>query len=311
MPAKRVVIAGGSGFVGRRLTRRLLSRKDLVTVLSRRPLEARSGLPENVRIAGYTPTEDGPWFDELSRTDAVVCLAGEPVVGVRWSDAKKKEFEASRVAACATLVRAIERLPEAERPKVLVGASGVGFYGAHGPDEAIDETHQAGSDYMAHLAKRWEEALEPASALGVRVVHVRFGIVLGKGGGALQVMARPFRMHVGGPIGSGKQMVSWIHIDDACGLIMLAIDRDDLKGPVNATSPNAVNMDRFAEAIGIILHRRSYLRVPDAAVRALFGEGAEPLLTGQRVVPRVAEKLGYDFAYPELLPALESILGPN
>jgi uncharacterized protein (TIGR01777 family) len=124
-------------------------------------------------------------------------------------------------------------------------------------------------------------------------------------------MARPFRLHVGGPLGSGKQMVSWAHIDDACGIILFAIDHDELKGPVNVTSPNPVNMAAFAEAIGIILHRRSYLRVPEGAVRALFGEGAEPLLTGQKVLPKVAENLGYEFEYPELLPALESVLGPD
>jgi uncharacterized protein (TIGR01777 family) len=309
--AKRIVIAGGSGFLGRRLVRRLLARKDLVTVLSRQPVAARASLPEGVRIAGYTPTEEGPWFDELARTDAVVSLAGAPVVGVRWTAAKKKDFETSRIDGCATLVRAIERLPAAHRPKVLVGASGVGFYGAHGPDEEVDETSGPGRDYMALLAKRWEEALEPAEALGVRIVHARFGILLGKGGGALEKLARPFRLHVGGPVGSGKQIVSWAHIDDACGLVLFAIDHDELKGPVNVTSPNPVNMDGFAEALGIILHRRSYLRVPESAVRALFGEGAEPLLTGQKALPRVAERLGYEFDYPELLPALESILGPD
>jgi uncharacterized protein (TIGR01777 family) len=309
--AKRIVITGGSGFLGRRLARRLLARKDLVTVLSREPLDARAALPEGVRIAGYTPNQEGPWFDELARTDAVVSLAGSQVVGVRWTAAKKKEFEASRIDGCATLVRAIERLPQAHRPKVLIGASGVGFYGAHNPEEEIDETSGPGRDYMSLLAKRWEEALAPAAALGVRVVHTRFGILLGKGGGALEKMARPFRLHVGGPVGSGKQMVSWAHIDDACGMILFAIDHDELKGPVNVTSPNPVNMAAFAEAIGVILHRRSYLRVPEGAVRALFGEGAEPLLTGQKVLPKVAENLGYEFEYPELLPALESVLGPD
>jgi uncharacterized protein (TIGR01777 family) len=309
--AKRIVITGGSGFLGRRLARRLLARKDLVTVLSRRPVPARGALPDGVRIAGYSPTEEGPWFDEIARTDAVVSLSGEPVVGVRWTPAKKKEFEASRIGAGKMLVQAIERLPAAHRPRVLVGASGVGVYGARGPDDDIDETTEPGRDYMALLAKQWEEALAPAEALGVRVVHTRFGIILGKGGGAIEKMARPFRLHVGGPVGSGKQMVSWVHIDDACGIILLAIDNPETKGAVNVTSPNPVNMDRFAESIGIILHRRSYLRVPEGAVRAMFGEGADPLLTGQKVLPKAAERLGYEFEYPDLLPALESVLGPD
>jgi len=311
VPAKRIVVPGGSGFVGRRLVRRLHARKDLVTVLSRDPVASRVVVPEGVRVAGYSPNQEGPWFDELARTDAVVSLAGEPVVGVRWTAARKKEFEASRIGAAEILVKALERTVENHRPKVLVGASGCGFYGPRDPEEVVDETTGPGRDYLALLAKRWEEALDRATALGVRVVHARFGIVLGKGGGALEKMARPFRMHVGGPIGSGKQMMPWVHIDDACGMIMFAIDNEQLKGPMNVTAPNPVAMDKLAEGIAIILHRRSYLRVPEGAVRALFGEGAEPLLTGQRALPRVAEKLGYEFEYPELLPALESVLGPD
>ena len=311
MTAKRIVIAGGSGFIGRRLARRLLARKDLVTVLSRNPVAARSGLPDAVRIAGYTPNAEGPWFDELAKTDAVVNLSGEQVVGVRWTAAKKKEFEDSRIGTGQMLVKAIERIPEQHRPKVVVGASGVNYYGARGPNEEMDESGTPGRDYMALLAQRWEEALAPATALGVRVVRGRFGFVLGRGGPAIEKMARPFRMHVGGPIGSGKQFVSWVHIDDLCGMILMAIDKDDLFGPMNVTSPNPVTMEQLAEGIGIILHRRSYLRVPEGAVKALFGEGAEPLLTGQRVVPKVAVSMGYEFEYPELIPALESVLGPD
>jgi uncharacterized protein len=311
VPAKRIVIAGGSGFVGRRLVRRLLARKDLVTVLSRNPVAARSALPDTVRVAGYTPKADGPWFDELAKTDVLVNLAGEQVVGVRWTPVKKKEFEDSRIVAGQTLVKGLERTAEQHRPKVLVSASGVNYYGPHGPDEALDEQAPPGRDYMALLAQRWEESVVPANALGVRVVRTRFGFVLGRGGPAVQKLARPFRMHVGGPIGSGKQMVSWVHIDDVCGMILMAIDKPELIGPMNVTSPNPVNMEQLAEGIGIILHRRSYLRVPEGAVKALFGEGAEPMLTGQRVLPKVAEAMGYEFEYPELLPALEQVLGPD
>jgi hypothetical protein len=309
--AKRIVIAGGSGFIGRRLVRRLLARKDLVTVLSRDPVASRSRLPEGARIAGYSPTTEGPWFEELGHTDAVVSLAGEQLVGVRWSESKKKEFEASRVMANEVLVRAIERVPEQHRPKVLVGASGAGYYGPRRPDEEIDETSPAGRDYVALLADKWEKAVARAETLGVRVVHTRFGVVIGKGGEAIEKMARPFRMHVGGSIGSGHQIVPWVHIDDVCGIIMLAIDNEEAKGPINTTSPNSATMDELTNAIGLVLHRRSYLRVPEGAVRALFGEGAEPLLTGQRVLPRAAEKLGYQFEYPELVPAVESVLGPD
>jgi uncharacterized protein (TIGR01777 family) len=186
----------------------------------------------------------------------------------------------------------------------------VGWYGPRAANEDVDETSAPGRDYMAQLADQWERALGAAGELGVRVVHARFGVVLGKGGGAIEKMARPFRFHVGGPIGSGKQVMSWIHIEDACGIVLLAIDRD-VRGAVNVTSPDPADMDRFSKAIGTVLRRRSYLRVPETAVRALFGEGAEPLLSGQRVLPRVAQRLGYEFQYPELVPALRSVLRPD
>ena len=311
MNAKRIVIAGGSGFIGRRLVRRLRARKDLVTVLSRDPIAAKRVLPEGVRVAGYTPTAEGPWFDEFAQTDAVVSLTGEPIAGVRWTDGKKKAAEASRVGADEMIVKAIARAPQNRRPKVFVAASAVGYYGAHGADEELDESSPAGRDFLALLAEKWEKAAAGAGELGTRVVHARFGVVLGRGGGALAPMARVFRLHVGGPIGTGKQIVSWVHVDDVAGLIMLAIDNDAVKGPLNVTSPNPVTMDQLAEGIGVILNRRSYLRVPEGAVRALFGEGAEPMLTGQKVLPLAAEKLGYEFEYTELLPALESALGPD
>jgi uncharacterized protein (TIGR01777 family) len=311
VPSKRIVITGGSGFIGRRLVRRLLARKDLVTVLSRSPVAAREALPEGVRVAGYTPTVEGPWFDEVANTDAVVSLTGEPIGGVRWTETKKKAFEASRIGADEMLVKAIAKAPENRRPKVLVAASATGYYGPRGADEELDETSSSGRDYLALLAEKWEKAAARASEFGVRVVQTRFGIVVGRNGGALAQMARAFRMHVGGPIGTGKQIISWVHVDDVAGMILLAIDNDAVKGPLNVVSPNPVNMDQFAEGIGIIMNRRSYLRVPEGAVRALFGEGAEPLLTGQKVLPREAIKLGYEFEFPELLPALESALGPD
>jgi uncharacterized protein (TIGR01777 family) len=309
--AKRIVIAGGSGFIGRRLVRRLRARKDLVTVLSRDPLAAKRVLPGGVRVAGYTPSAEGPWFDEVAQTDAVVNLAGESLAGVRWTDTKKKAFEASRIGSNEMIVKAIARAPENRRPKVLVAASAVGYYGPHGADEELDESSPAGRDYLALLAEKWEKAAAGAAELGVRVVHARFGIVVGRGGGALAPMARVFRLHIGGPIGTGKQILSWVHVDDVAGLIMFAIDNDAVKGAVNVTAPNPVTMDQFAEGIGIVMNRRSYLRVPEGAVRALFGEGAEPLLTGQKALPRAAETLGYEYEYLELLPALESALGPD
>jgi uncharacterized protein (TIGR01777 family) len=303
---KRIAITGGTGFIGKRLVARLVARGDTVTVLSRSPQAGQ--LTKGVRLAAYTPTEEGPWSEHLAGTHAVISLAGQPLAGVRWSDEKKHEFEQSRVTANEVLVKAIAGLAPDSRPAVLVGASGVGIYGSRPPEEELDEGAALGTDYLAELAKRWERALEPARELRVRVAHMRFGIVLGRGGGALEKMLMPFRMFVGGPIGKGTQTVPWVHIDDVCGIIMLGIDDARASGPFNVTSPNSVNMNGFARAIGAVLHRPSHLRVPEAAVRALFGEGAEPLLTGQRALPNAARRLGYAFAYPDLEPALRSVI---
>src|SRR4051812_11387938 len=304
----RIVITGGGGLIGRHLVRAPFTRGGEVPVLSRTPAEG-TGLSPNVKVARYTPTEEGPWFDELRGASGCVSLAGEPLVGVRWSDAKKKEFESSRIRGNEMLLLALERAPASERPRVLIGASGVGYYGPHPADEELDETSPAGRDYVALLAARWERAIARAGDLGVRVVHTRFGIALGKGGGALERMALPFRMHVGGPLGSGKQIFPWVHIDDVIGILLLALDREDATGAINVTSPHPVSMEEFAEGLANVLHRRSYMRVPEAAVRALFGEGAERMLKGKKVLPRVAQRLGYQFRYPELAPALASALG--
>jgi NAD dependent epimerase/dehydratase family enzyme len=197
--------------VGRRLVRRLHARKDLVTVLSRNPMGSRAALPEGVRLAGYTPNKEGPWFDELAHTDAVVSLAGEQIVGVRWSDAKKKEFEASRIGTNEMLVNAIERIPEKHRPKVLVGASGIGYYGPRGADEEVDETSPAGRDYIALLAQRWEEALARASALGLGSCTFRGD----PGQGRRSARRWPaLSACTWVPLGSGQQIMPVGHIDD-------------------------------------------------------------------------------------------------
>jgi hypothetical protein len=190
-----------------------------------------------------------------------------------------------------------------------VCASGVNYYGARPPDETLDESKSAGTDFLAELCKKWEAAAQRAEPLGIRVVSTRFGVALGRDGGALQEMVKPFKLFVGGPIGSGEQVVSWIHIDDLVAAVLRSVDDDTISGPVNVTAPHAVSSEELARAIGDTLGRPAWLPVPAAALRLRFGEGATPLLTGQRVVPAVLQEKAFVWRHPELVSALRAALG--
>jgi uncharacterized protein len=303
---KTVLITGGSGFIGRRLSQELIKRGDRVTILTRNPDKARGKVWPGVRVAGWTPTAEGPWYDELDKVDAVVHLAGE-VVAQRWSDAKKKEIVESRVGSTERLVEAIGRAKH--RPKVLVSASATGYYGARDPNEELDETSEPGKGFLSDLVVQWENASKKAEDHGVRTAMLRIGVVFGKGGGALEQMVPAFKLFVGGPIGDGKQIYSWVHIDDVVGLALMAIDDDRVKGPLNATSPYPATAGEVAKAIGVTLNRPSFFKVPKAIVSAMLGEAAEIVTESQRVLPHRAIELGYEFRYARLMPALESILG--
>jgi uncharacterized protein len=303
---KRVLITGGSGFIGRKLAEELLARGDRVTVLTRNVSRARRHLPAAVRVAAWAPEKEGPWFDELSVVDAVVHLAGEPVAK-RWSESVKQAIAKSRVDSTRLLVEAIGKAKP--RPSVLVCASATGFYGPQPPDRELDESADPGTGFLADVVKRWEEAARGAEQHGVRAVEVRIGVALGEGGGALAKMVTPFKLYAGGPIGDGTQVVSWVHRDDVVGIFLLALDSADLEGPINAVSPYPATSRELADALGIVLNRSSWLEMPKALLAVAMGEAAEVLTTGQRVFPRRAVDLGYEFRQAKLLPALESILG--
>jgi uncharacterized protein (TIGR01777 family) len=305
---KRVLITGGSGFIGRKLALELLDRGDHVTVLTRNAKKTRGSLPRAVRVTEWDPAKSGPWVDELEVVDAVVHLAGENVAK-RWSDATKRAIEESRITSTRVLVEAIGKAKR--KPKVFVCASAIGYYGPHAGDEVLDESAEAGTGFLAGVVTRWEEAARGAEALGVRTVELRIGIVLGEGGGALAKMVTPFKMSAGGPIGDGKQVLSWVHRDDVTGMILFAIDNDAVSGPMNAVSPNPATSNEMAEAIGIVMNTSPWMRVPKAAVELAMGEAAMILTTGQRVYPKKAAELGYEFRYTKLVPALESILGKD
>lgn len=308
----KVLVTGGTGFIGRHVVRALLERGDVVTVLSRDADGARRALgrvmgpsAERLHAVAWNPTEGGRWERALDGQDAVMHLAGEPAVGQRWSEAKKERILTSRTASAERIVEAIGNAEN--KPGVLVSASGVGYYGARG-HEPLDESAAPGDDFLALLCIAWEGAVQRAEEHGVRVVRARFGIVLGEDGGALAEMVKPFKAFVGGPIGDGQQMVSWIHVDDVVGILLRCLDDAQVSGPVNVTAPEPVTNEVLSGQIGEVLDRPSFVRVPPIALRIRFGEGAEPLLTGQCAVPSRMRELGYEWLYPELRPALEQSL---
>lgn len=303
---QRIVISGGSGYLGKALVARLVQEQREVVVLTRSselpPELAR--LP-NVRAVRWDAGSPGEWEKTLDGAFGVVHLAGEQAVGARYTEAVKRRIFDSRVKTAQAIVRAIGNAEH--RPKVLVSASGVGYYGARG-DEACDEETPPGDDFLAGVCVAWEGAAREAETLGVRVVSARFGIVLGPGGGALSVMSRPYRMFVGGPIGSGRQMFSWVHLDDALSAIERCLLDATLSGPVNVAAPHAVTHAELAQKLGRTLKRPSLIPAPSFALKLLFGEGATPLLTGQRAVPKKLEQAGFRFAHPDLDEALSASL---
>jgi uncharacterized protein (TIGR01777 family) len=305
---KRVLVTGGSGFIGRRLVQELLSRGDQVTVLTRDVARARGRLPAAARVAAGEPTHAGPWYEEVGVVDAVVHLAGEVAIQ-RWTDETKRTIEKSRVESTRHLVDAMGQAKH--KPKVLVCASAIGYYGARPPEEELDEDAEPGEDFMAQLVRRWEGEAKKAETHGIRSVQVRTGIVLGEDGGALKPMATAHRLYGGGPIGDGTQVVSWIHRDDVVGIFLLALDNEAVSGPINAVSPYPVTNRELSEAIGVVMNRPSWFRVPAGILRMRYGESADAILTGQRVVPARANEYGYEFRRARLTPALESILAKD
>jgi uncharacterized protein len=299
----RITVTGATGLIGSRLVARMLERGDEVTVLSRDPEGTRSVLGD-VATATWDPTGAAAPTSALAGRDGVVHLAGEPVAQ-RWSDMVKERIWTSREAGTRCLVAGLR---EAEpRPGVLVSASGVGYYGPRG-DERLDESAQAGDDFLSQVVKVWEAEAAAAEKLGLRVVHVRTGVVLDRAGGALAKMLPPFRAGIGGPVAGGRQYMPWIHLDDLVGIYLAALDGDDWSGPVNASAPEPVTNKEFSKALGRALHRPAFAPVPAFALRILYGEMAEIVTTGQRAVPKRALELGYAFRHPDLDEALAAAL---
>jgi len=306
---KTVLITGGTGFIGRKLAEKLAARGDKVTVLTRDPERARrkSQVPEGTSAVAWSPEREGSWLEELGRASAVFHLAGESVAQ-RWTEEARRVIVSSRVASTRLVVEGLRRA--ATKPSVFVCASAIGIYGPRPADELVDESARRGEGFLADVVAAWEAEARKAEDLGVRTVLLRIGVVLGEGGGALEKMLLPFKLFAGGPIGSGKQVVPWVHADDVVGLSALAMDDERARGPINVVAPNAVTNAELAKAIGRVMKRPSWFRTPEAAIELTLGrEAASIVTTGQRVSPARARELGYTFRYPDIVPALESILG--
>lgn len=294
----RIVIAGGSGFLGRALADALRREGRQVKVLTRRPGALAA---DDVR---WNPESGGAWSGVLERTEAVVNLAGEGIADRSWTAARKAAILSSRITATRTLSEAIRAC--AHPPRIFVSASGVGFYGTPG-DQPLTEESAPGSDFLATVCRLWER--ETSAAVGVaRIVFLRTGVVLSRDGGALPRMALPFRFFVGGRLGSGRQYVSWIHLKDWVEMVRWALN-DTVSGPLNVTAPNPVTNDGFAHALAAAMHRPALFPVPAFVLRGMLGrEMADALLLeGQRALPRRAETLGFRFRYPTVDAALDAI----
>ena len=304
----RVTVTGASGLIGKALVAELHQQEAEITVLSRNP--SRTQTSDGVQVMRWDPMSEPAPQAALSRADAVVHLAGENVAQ-RWTERAKQAILQSRVTGTRNLLAGLEAIDRSEvgqRPRTLISGSAVGYYGPRG-EEPLDEDAPPGSDFLSETCVAWEAEAQKAAALGMRVVLVRTGVVLNRDGGALKKMLPPFQLGVGGPVAGGEQYMSWIHRDDLVGMIVAALADERWSGPINGTAPEPVTNREFSHALGRALHRPSLLPVPGFALGLLYGEMAEIVTTGARVMPAKPLVLGYDFRHPELEEALRSALG--
>ncbi|MCK0752994.1 MULTISPECIES: TIGR01777 family oxidoreductase [Chromohalobacter] len=296
----RILITGGSGFVGRLLCHRLHEAGHRLLVVSRSPARAQTHLPEGIEIRESVMAfvDDAP--------EAIVNLAGEPIADKRWSEAQKQRLLESRLTITRELVTLCERLETP--PRVMVSGSAMGFYGAQGERDVTEQTPP--TDEFAHrLCAQWESAARAAEPLGVRVALLRTGLVLDAGGGTLTKLLPPFRLGLGGRLGSGRQYMPWIHREDLVRIVLLLLERDDLEGPFNASAPHPVTNADFTRTLAHHLHRPALMKVPAGLLRLALGEMSRLLLTGARMRPARLEAAGFTFHYPTLDSALKAILG--
>ena len=304
--AKKVIVSGATGFIGTVLCRQLTARGYDIVVLSRTPERGAAHFSSNATVIGWDARSAAGWVQQADGAHGIINLTGENIAAGRWTRAQKEKIRHSRLAAGKAIIDALAQV--STKPRVVIQASGIGYYGNRG-DELLDETSSSGTGFLADVARDWECSTAQAEAMGIRHVIIRTGIVLGPDGGFLSRVLLPFRLFLGGHIGSGRQWLSWIHIKDEVDAMCFLLEKPELHGPFNLCSPNPLVARDFFRALGKTMGRPSWLAVPGFALRSMFGQMAtELILSGQRALPKRLLEAGFTFRYPEAEMALRDIL---
>jgi uncharacterized protein (TIGR01777 family) len=300
----RIIISGGSGAIGRALTESLATDGHDVIILSRSP-ERVKRLPKSARAELWDGQSANGWGHLVEGSQAIINLAGENLAEGRWTEERKRRIRQSRLKAGQAINEAIEAAQQ--KPAVVIQSSAVGYYGPH-QDEMVTEDTPAGDDFLAQLCVDWEASTAPVEALGIRRPIIRSGVVLTEDSGALPRMALPFKMFVGGPLGSGRQWFPWLHMNDEIAAIRFLLDHEQATGPFNLTSPNPLTNAQFSKVLGRVLNRPAFWPIPAISLQLLFGELSSTLLEGQRVIPKRLQEMGFTFQYPQAEAALRDLL---
>ena len=300
MKTKKILITGGTGFIGSYLCSELLKQGHFISIITRSPEKYSEEQSKNLQYIGW----DDYLSEAIDEADVVINLVGESLFGKRWTHSVKKSIYNSRIESTKELVKAM--VESDSKPELFISASGVGIYGDSG-NKLLDESTPPGDDFLANVCKDWEKEAQKAADLGIRVVNPRFGIVLQKDGGFLQITKLPFLFFVGGPLGDGKQYIPWVHMDDLVRALIYPIENKDLRGPYNVCSPQPETMNRLSEALGTVLNRPSFFRVPEFVLKTILGEAAEPPLSSLNAQPKVLQISGFEFKFEDLQEALADI----
>lgn len=298
---KHILLTGGTGFIGKELRRLLLQEGHYLTIVTRSPKKYEDEKAKNQQFIAW----DGDLISAMNDADIVIHLAGENVFSQRWSDEVKKKIYNSRIDGTRALVDAMREADT--KPELFISASASGYYG-DGGDSIKTENDLAADDFLAKVCVDWEAEAQKAAELGVRVANPRIGIVLEKDGGAMEKMIPPFQFFVGGPVGDGKQYMSWIHRDDLINALLFPIENENVEGAYNVCAPKPVTMNLFADVLGDVMNRPVLFRVPKIALQIMYGEGAKPILDSIRMKPKVLQEHGFDFRYDDLEEALADIV---